>query len=97
MNWENAPANVLENGSDLLPDKTILLGEFTVPRGVQSGTFGMRGKKLARFLNDDQNRMASLVVVRTTMETRGGGLVHALASSRHPSLPAPRLIVRLEE
>jgi hypothetical protein len=97
MNWENAPANVLENGTDLLPDKTILLGEFTVPRGVQSGTFGMRGKKLARFLNDDQNRMASLVVVRTTMETRGGGLVHAFASSRHPSLPAPRLIVRLEE
>ena len=97
MNWENAPANVLENGTDLLPDKTTLLGEFTVPRGIQSGTFGIRGKKLARFLNDDQNRMASLVVVRTTMETRGGGLVHAFASSRHSSLPAPKLLVRLEE
>lgn len=94
LTWDSAPANVRENGTGLDPDKTTLLGEFTIPRGIQSGTFGIRGKQLTAFLNADQNRKASLVIIRTTMETRGGGLVHAFASARHPVLPAPALVVK---
>lgn len=97
LTWENAPANITNSGTDLQSESATLLGTFTIPRGVQSGTFGIRGEKLARFLNRDSNRFATLVVIRSTMETRSGGLVHAFASKRHPSLPAPQLLVRLEK
>lgn len=95
MDWKSAPANVLESGTQLDPDSTTLLGAFTVPRGIQSGTFGIRGEELSAFLNADKNREASLVVVRLTKETRGGGLVHSFASARHPVLPAPALAVKV--
>lgn len=95
FDWQSAPANRIDSGDGLLEDRVRLLGEFTVPRGIQSGSFGIRGEELADFLSKDENRLASLVVVRRTVESRGGGLVHAFASSRHPSLPAPRLSVRI--
>lgn len=96
MTWESAPANVADSGTALDPEKTVLLGTFTVPRGIQAGSFGIRGGKLVEFLNADGNREATLVIVRTTAEKRGGGLVHGIASSRHPTLPAPALAVRVE-
>ncbi|MEM6279349.1 MAG: DNRLRE domain-containing protein [Verrucomicrobiota bacterium] len=96
MNWETAPANDLSNGTELLPGAARKIGTFLLPQGVQSGTFGIRGPALARFLNEDKNRKATFVVVRTTMENRGGGLVHAFASARHPVLPAPTLSVKLK-
>ncbi|MEM6916961.1 MAG: DNRLRE domain-containing protein, partial [Verrucomicrobiota bacterium] len=96
MNWETAPANDLSNGTELLPGAARKIGTFLLPQGVQSGTFGIRGPALARFLNEDKNRKATFVVVRTTMENRGGGLVHAFASARHPVLPAPTLSVNLK-
>lgn len=97
LDWANAPANDTENGTSLLPETAILLGTFTVPRGIQSGTYGISGEKLVAFLNRDTNRKGSLVVVRKTGEVRGGGLVHAFASSRHPTLPAPMLVLRVGE
>jgi hypothetical protein len=96
MTWTTAPANDISNGTALLPGTAKVLGHFKLPRGIQSGTFGIRGEKLASFLNEDRNRIATLVVVRATMENRGGGLVHAFASSRHPVLPAPSLSVKLK-
>lgn len=97
LNWENAPANNTTNGTGLDPEKAVRIGEFTIPRGVQAGTFGIRGEALARFLEEDKNDLATLVVVRTTMETRGGGLVHSFASARHPSLPAPAIHVKTRQ
>ena len=94
LDWDNAPANDRSNGSLLMEAETQLLGEFRIPRGIQSGTFGIRGEQLANFLNQDQNRLASLVVTRKTQENRAGGLVHAFASQRHPFLPGPTLRVK---
>lgn len=93
LSWESAPANVVERGDAVDGGRTVRLGEFTVPRGVQSGWFGIRSEALGDFLKEDGNRLASLIVVRETAEMEGGGLVHGIASSRHPTLPPPRLIL----
>ena len=93
--WEDAPANVLTDGWRVKEDEVRLLGEFKIPRGIQFGTFGFESTALAEFLNEDANRNATLIVVRKTLEHQGGGLVHAFASARHPSLPAPQLALKL--
>lgn len=95
LTWEEAPANVLSNGWQLKEDEVQLLGGFKVPRGIQFGTFGFQSAELAEFLNRDANRNTTLIVVRKTIEHEGGGLVHAFASARHPSLPAPQLALKL--
>jgi hypothetical protein len=97
LSWEDAPANDPATGDGLLPEKVRELGRFTVPRGVQNGGFGIRGEALRDFLNADENRRATLVVVRRTCEVLGGGLVHGIASSRHASLPPPTLELRLRQ
>lgn len=97
LDWASAPANDPGNGDGVMPGAVIELGRFLLPRGIQTGSFGIRGAALTRFLNEDQNRIATLIVVRSTLETRGGGLVHAFASSRHPDLPAPTLHLKLNE
>ncbi|HRQ88922.1 MAG TPA: FecR domain-containing protein, partial [Bacteroidia bacterium] len=94
LDWTNAPASDTGSGNGMDSTKVRLLGRFTVPRGIQSGSFGIRGEALRDFLNADPDRSATLIVVRETMETRGGGLVHAFASSRHPTLPPPTLHVK---
>jgi len=96
MDWSNAPANLLLSGDGLDPAVSRLLGEFRVPRGVQAGVFRIGGEDLRDFLNEDPNRLATLVVVRVTRENRSGGLVHAFASARHPYLPGPVLSIRKE-
>ena len=97
LDWSAAPANDPESGTALVTEKVVELGSFVLPRGIQSGSFGIAGETLAAFLNADGNRRASLVIVRDTSEVRGGGLVHAIASSRHTTLPAPALVLRVGE
>ena len=93
LTWENSPANDPREGDAVETERTVPLGRFTIPRGVQSGWFGIRGDQLREFLQRDENGLATLIVVRETAETEGGGLVHGVASARHPTLPAPRLIL----
>ena len=95
LTWENSPANELDNGNGLDPTQAVSLGTFVVPRGVQSGTFRFDEDALTDFLNHDQNRLATIAIVRNTLEHRGGGLVHGIASKRHPTLPAPRLAAKV--
>ncbi|NRB73523.1 MAG: FecR domain-containing protein [Verrucomicrobiales bacterium] len=94
--WETAPGNEgIQTGNELNPEKVVSLGTFTLPRGAQSGVFQLDGALLTQFLNEDQNRLATLIIVRQTSENEAGGLVHAIASKRHPTLPAPSLSVKL--
>lgn len=97
LNWENAPANEIATGNGVESGKVRELGRFTLPRGIQTGSFGIEGESLREFLNADPNRRATFVVVRETTETLGGGLVHAIASSRHPTLPPPTLHLKVAE
>lgn len=97
LTWENAPANILDNGNELDTRKAVSLGTFTLPRGTQSGMFRFHPDSLAEFLEQDENRIATLAIVRNSLEHRGGGLVHGVASKRHPTLPAPKLAVKIAE
>ena len=95
MNWTNAPANVIGDGDALKSEQVRKLGSFVLAQGVQRGRFGIRGEALAKLLREDANGFVTLVVVRETAEAQTGGLVHGIASRRHPVLPGPSLAVRL--
>lgn len=97
LTWDNAPANMVDSGTDVERSKVQMLGSFLVPRGIQAGTFGIEGERLISFLNGDANRLTTLVVIRESEEVRGGGLVHSFASARHPTLPPPSLEIRVAE
>lgn len=95
LNWENAPAND-PLGSNVLPGKAVKLGTFTMPQGVLDGAFTVKTPELAEFLQGDANRLATLVIVRETAETKSGSVVHGFAGNRHPTLRPPtlRMVVR---
>ncbi|MFT5469152.1 MAG: ferric-dicitrate binding protein FerR (iron transport regulator) [Verrucomicrobiales bacterium] len=70
------------------------LGSFTIPQGVQRGSFRVHSDALVAFLRGHAASEITLKVVRDTEESEGGGLVHGFASRRHPILPAPTLAIR---
>ncbi len=88
--WENAPGN-FPDGHSMDASRTTRLGEFVVPQGVCSGTFGIQSPELVEFLRRDTNGLATLIIVRETLGTGTSDIVHAFASRRHPTLPAPML------
>ena len=95
LDWNNAPANDVAGGGGL-PDKAVKLGTFTMPQGVLEGAFTVKTPELAEFLQRDANRLATLVIVRETTETKSGSVVHGFAGNRHPTLRPPtlRMVVR---
>ena len=97
LNDKNAPANVIGKGGALVTAKVHKLGSFDIEQGVQRGDFGIDGKTLTAYLRDHAGSAITLIVVRDTVETEDGGLVHGFASQRHPSLPAPTLSIRLKK
>jgi len=78
LSWENAPQ----------PDEGELLGQFTILRSEQSGSFGIEGPKLLDFLRSGGNK---LLLVRLTSELHPSGLVHAFAGATHPNSVPPAL------
>ncbi|MCB1085663.1 MAG: DNRLRE domain-containing protein, partial [Verrucomicrobiae bacterium] len=97
LRWEDAPANVLDDGIALDPEKVVPLGEFVVEQGVSSGQRIVKREALAEFLRSDTNGIASFVLVRLTDETDRHGLVHAFASREHPVAMPPTLRLRFAE
>jgi ferric-dicitrate binding protein FerR (iron transport regulator) len=97
LNRHNAPANVLKTGAELVSEEVRKLGSFVVPQGVQRGRFGIDSDRLADYLREHAGSEVTLIIVRETAETANTGLVHGIASHRHPELPAPKLAIRLRE
>ncbi|MFK5924353.1 MAG: DNRLRE domain-containing protein [Verrucomicrobiota bacterium] len=95
LTWNEAPANVITDGSRLDENKVIEVGRFEIKQGVASGFRSVAGETLGEFLNNDSNGMATLIIVRETEQTAGNGLVHAFASREHPSAMAPTLRIKL--
>lgn len=95
LNWENAPANDAQGGA-VVPEKAVKLGSFTMPQGVLEGAFTIDTPELASFLQSDGNRLATLVIVRETTETKSGSVVHGFAGNRHPTLRPPTLRLTLK-
>ncbi len=93
----NAPANVKNTGAGLVAHEVRRLGTFVVPQGVQSGLFGIEADTLAEYLRERSGSTITLIVVRETAETDSTGLIHGIASHRHPTLPAPTLAIRLRQ
>ncbi|HSJ02731.1 MAG: DNRLRE domain-containing protein [Verrucomicrobium sp.] len=95
LNWDNAPANDPASAG-VLPGRAVKLGTFVIPQGEAAGAYSIRGPELAQFLTQDRNLYATLVVVRETPETVGGGLVHGFAGNHHPTLKPPTLRLVLD-
>jgi len=96
LNWSNAPANQQDSGNGVESGKAVRLGTFTMPQGVLDGAFTVRSEALAKFIQEDANRYATLVVVRETSELKHGAVVHGFAGNNHPTLKPPtlRVVVR---
>jgi hypothetical protein len=90
----NAPANGDDKMARVDPEQVRKLGSFVVPQGVQHGRFGIGGEILATHLRERAGSTVTLIVVRDTAETGETGLVHGIASHRHPVLPGPTLAIR---
>lgn len=97
LQWENAPANILDDGARLDETQVVKLGRFEIKQGVASGFRSIEGERLVDFLNEDDNGLATLIIVRETDQTSGNGLVHAFASREHPTAMAPTLRLKLAE
>ncbi|MEK0445182.1 MAG: hypothetical protein RLZZ399_503 [Verrucomicrobiota bacterium] len=96
LSWRNAPAYAPE-GDRVAPTHTRLLGRFETPKGIVSGQFTLRSDALSSFLNEDTNRLASLIVVRETALSNQNSAVHGFAGNHHPTLPPPALRLLLSE
>lgn len=93
VNWERQPAFDSDSGR-VDESKAVRVGEFTVPRGVQSGSFVVDGARLVASLRADANQLLTLILVRENRIEVGGGLVLGIAGNRHPMLAPPTLRVR---
>lgn len=90
VRWATAPAN-RTGGAAVDPKKTVKLGTFQVPQGIQSGVKSIDGPALVEFLNRDTNGLATFILVRETPGSGKGDLVHGFANRKHPTLPPPTL------
>jgi ferric-dicitrate binding protein FerR (iron transport regulator) len=99
INEGNAPAFAPNRfiGDGLDKSKLRKLGSFVIEQGVQRGEFGIEGEALATFLRDHAGSAITLIVGRDTKEIERDGLVHGFASRRHPTLPPPTLLIRVEK
>ncbi len=96
MRWDEAPANVTDDGVALDPARAVPLGDFVVEQGVSSGQRTVTGAALEAFLKADHNGLVTFVLVRLTDETDRHGLVHAFASREHPLAMPPTLRLKLQ-
>ena len=97
LRTQKAPADIKGTGAGLVADKVRELGSFVVPQGVQRGSFGIDGETLAEYLREHAGSTITLIIVRNTVETNNAGLVHGIASHRHPVLPAPTLAIQMRQ
>lgn len=90
LTWETAPAFDADGGK-VDVNNAAKLGTFVTPKGVVVGTFSIQGQALAEFLNSDENRRATLIVVRETSDPNNNSAVHGFAGNHHPTLAPPTL------
>jgi hypothetical protein len=91
-NWNNAPANDIQSPSALTED-ALPLGTFTVTgKGEQGKTVTFSSPELLRFLQNDSNGMATLLITRSEAgDAKTDDVVHIFASKENEKLAAPTL------
>lgn len=70
------------------------IAHFSIPRGGITQPILLSSPELLRCVQQDGNRLLTLLIVRDTSETDPSGLVHAFASREHPTSPPPTLRLR---
>lgn len=93
LNWDSQPAFDPSAGR-VDESKAVRVGEFIVPRGVQTGQFSIEGASLVERIKADSNRLLTLILVRENRIEETGGLVLGIAGNQHPTLPPPTLRLR---
>jgi hypothetical protein len=91
--WNQHPAFDPDPGR-VDDSRAIPVGEITVPRGVQSGSFSIRDPRLTEFIRSAGSRSLTFILVRKNPIEQDTGLVLGIAGNRHLTLPAPTLRVR---
>jgi hypothetical protein len=91
--WENA--SILSQ-NQLNHDALLKLGSFIVPRGKDKGIYDLPSDLLKHRINNDENRLLNLIVVRDTQgnSSQYDTLVHGVASRRHPVAQPPTLKIK---
>ncbi len=93
LSWDSQPA--FHPSAGLVNESnTVRVGEFIVPRGVQTGVFSVESPELIERIKTDSNRLLTFILVRENRIEQGGGLVLGIAGNQHPALPPPTLRVR---
>lgn len=93
MQWQTAPAN-FDGPAETDPQGARELARFVVQRGRQHGQVSIDGNEFVRFLNEDTNKVVTLIVVRVTKENEPGGLVHGFANHSNSSAAPPTLLIQ---
>jgi len=94
VRWNDAPA-FSESGLD--PAKAHKLGTFSIRRGSAPAQIEFSSPQLIDFVRQDQNRLATFVLLRETGESESQGLVHAFAAKEHPTARPPTLRLKFDQ
>ncbi len=95
LDWDSAPSN-LPGGAEVDLNRTVRIGEFIVIQGELAGSCEVSGRQLIDFLNEDTNQLATFIIVRETLESKVGSIVHAFAGKDHLTSAAPTLRMTVE-
>ena len=74
-----------------------LLGKFSVPQGVQEGTFSIQSDELVDYLKNDPNRIMTMVVVCETQSIAASSIVFGFAGSNNSKHSPPTLRLEYEK
>ena len=88
LQWKNAGLFVSE---PLASEPFRRLGDFEIRKGASHTAIEVSSDALVEFLREQDDGLATFLIVRETGEFDSQGLVHAFASKEHPSAPAPTL------
>jgi hypothetical protein len=90
--WDNAPANDAKTASGVTEAAT-LLGTFTLTGTGEAGkTVSLSSPELLKFLQNDSNGIATLIITRVEAgDSSTTNVVHEFASKENGALAAPSL------
>jgi len=94
--WNDASASTKSGGTVNL-SSAQLLGKFVIPQGVQEGTFSVQSPELVSYLMNDQNQIATMIVVCETQSVASASMVFGFAARNNSQHSPPNLRLEYDE
>ncbi len=95
LDWDNAPGSAPDSGG--IDESSVrLLATIEIPRGRISGPVVFSSPELTEFIRNDTTGEVGFLILRATPPLDSWSLVHAFATSSHPSAAGPVLELSLE-